>query len=129
MRLQMRHQSGRREGVPHSVDRAVRGDATLQLERGEKLRDANASAVLHGRRPSCTVCRLHHYYGLSGRHRSGGEPSPSRRQVTGISEVASELSAKRLALLKEAVPSIKSVAVLWNADDFGMTLRYEAAGS
>ena len=49
--------------------------------------------------------------------------------VTGISEVASELSAKRLALLKEAVPSIKSVAVLWNADDFGMTLRYEAAGS
>jgi putative ABC transport system substrate-binding protein len=47
--------------------------------------------------------------------------------ITGISEVASELSAKRLALLKEAVPSIKSVAVLWNADDFGMTLRYQAA--
>jgi len=47
--------------------------------------------------------------------------------VTGVSEVASELSAKRLALLKEAVPSIKSVAVLWNADDFGMTLRYQAA--
>ena len=47
--------------------------------------------------------------------------------VTGVSEVASELSAKRLALLKEAVPSVKSVAVLWNADDFGMTLRYQAA--
>jgi putative tryptophan/tyrosine transport system substrate-binding protein len=47
--------------------------------------------------------------------------------ITGVSEIASELSAKRLALLKEAVPSVKSVAVLWNADDFGMTLRYQAA--
>jgi putative ABC transport system substrate-binding protein len=47
--------------------------------------------------------------------------------VTGISDVAGELSAKRLALLKEAVPSIKAVAVLWNADDLGMTLRYRAA--
>jgi putative ABC transport system substrate-binding protein len=47
--------------------------------------------------------------------------------VTGISDVAGELSAKRLALLKEAAPSVKAVAVLWNADDFGMTLRYRAA--
>jgi ABC-type uncharacterized transport system substrate-binding protein len=47
--------------------------------------------------------------------------------VTGISDVASELSAKRLALLKEAVPGVRKVAVLWNADDFGMTLRYQAA--
>ncbi len=27
----------------------------------------------------------------------------------------------------EAVPSVRNVAVLWNADDFGMTLRYQAA--
>ncbi|HMD63598.1 MAG TPA: ABC transporter substrate-binding protein [Stellaceae bacterium] len=47
--------------------------------------------------------------------------------ITGVSEVAAELSAKRLALLKEAVPSVRTVAVLWNADDFGMTLRYQAA--
>jgi putative ABC transport system substrate-binding protein len=47
--------------------------------------------------------------------------------VTGISDVASELSAKRLALLEEAVPSVHNVAVLWNADDFGMSLRYRAA--
>ena len=47
--------------------------------------------------------------------------------VTGVSDVASELSAKRLALLKEAVPGIKGVAVLWNADDLGMSLRYQAA--
>jgi ABC-type uncharacterized transport system substrate-binding protein len=41
--------------------------------------------------------------------------------ITGVSELAGELSAKRLALLKEAVPSVHTVAVLWNADDFGMT--------
>lgn len=47
--------------------------------------------------------------------------------VTGVSEIASELTAKRLAVLKEAVPSVRAVAVLWNADDFGMTLRYQSA--
>lgn len=47
--------------------------------------------------------------------------------VTGVSDVAGELSAKRLALLKEAVPGVRKVAVLWNADDLGMTLRYKAA--
>lgn len=47
--------------------------------------------------------------------------------VTGVSEIASELTAKRLALLKEAAPSVHTVAVLWNADDLGMTLRYRAA--
>jgi putative ABC transport system substrate-binding protein len=47
--------------------------------------------------------------------------------VTGVSDISSELSAKRLTLLKEAVPSLHTVAVLWNADDLGMTLRYRAA--
>jgi putative ABC transport system substrate-binding protein len=49
--------------------------------------------------------------------------------ITGISEIAPELSAKRLALLKEAVPNVHSVAVLWNADDLGMSLRYQAAAA
>ena len=44
--------------------------------------------------------------------------------VTGISEPATELSAKRLQLLKEAVPKASRIAVLWNADDRAMTLRY-----
>lgn len=47
--------------------------------------------------------------------------------VTGVSEISSELSAKRLQLLKETVPSINRVAMLWNADDLGMTLRYQSA--
>jgi putative ABC transport system substrate-binding protein len=44
--------------------------------------------------------------------------------ITGISDPATELSAKRLELLKEVVPSAKRVAVLWNANDRAMTLRY-----
>jgi len=47
--------------------------------------------------------------------------------VTGLSEVASDLSAKRLQLLKEAVPSIHSVAMLWNEGDLAMTMRCKAA--
>jgi putative ABC transport system substrate-binding protein len=44
--------------------------------------------------------------------------------ATGISDPATELSAKRLGILKEAFPSAKRVAVIWNANDRAMTLRY-----
>jgi putative ABC transport system substrate-binding protein len=44
--------------------------------------------------------------------------------VTGVSEVSTELTPKRLELLKEAVPTASRVAVLWNAADPAMNLRY-----
>jgi putative tryptophan/tyrosine transport system substrate-binding protein len=47
--------------------------------------------------------------------------------VTGLSEIAAELSAKRLSFLKAALPSVRRVAMLWNAEDLGMSLRYKAA--
>jgi putative ABC transport system substrate-binding protein len=47
--------------------------------------------------------------------------------VTGVSEVASDLSAKRLQLLKEAVPSVQTVALLWNENDLAMSMRCAAA--
>ena len=47
--------------------------------------------------------------------------------VTGVSEVASDLSAKRLQLLKEAVPGIHVVALLWNENDLAMSMRCTAA--
>jgi putative tryptophan/tyrosine transport system substrate-binding protein len=49
--------------------------------------------------------------------------------LTGISEIAAELSAKRLSLLQAAVPNVHRVAMLWNADDLGMSLRYKAAAA
>ncbi|HEX5321365.1 MAG TPA: ABC transporter substrate-binding protein [Stellaceae bacterium] len=49
--------------------------------------------------------------------------------VTGLSDMSSELSAKRLELLRLAAPGMKRVALLWNADDLGMTGRYKAASA
>jgi putative ABC transport system substrate-binding protein len=47
--------------------------------------------------------------------------------VTGVGEVAAELSAKRLEVLKDTFPSLRKIAMLWNADDLGMTMRYKSA--
>jgi ABC-type uncharacterized transport system substrate-binding protein len=47
--------------------------------------------------------------------------------LTGVSEISTELSAKRLEILKEAVPNLRLVAMLWNAADLGMSLRYRSA--
>lgn len=47
--------------------------------------------------------------------------------VTGISDVATTLSTKRLDLLKQFQPKLSRVAMLWNKDDLGMSLRYEAS--
>jgi len=44
--------------------------------------------------------------------------------ITGLSEVSTELAPKRLELLKETVPTTSRVAVLWNAADPAMNLRY-----
>jgi ABC-type uncharacterized transport system substrate-binding protein len=45
--------------------------------------------------------------------------------ITGLSNFGPDLSGKRLELLKEAVPTLSRLAVLWNAADSGMTLRFK----
>jgi len=47
--------------------------------------------------------------------------------ITGISDVSAEVTPKRLDLLKQFAPGLRRVAMLWNADDLGMTLRYRAS--
>jgi putative ABC transport system substrate-binding protein len=47
--------------------------------------------------------------------------------ITGLSELTPELGAKRLQLLKEAVPKVKRVAVLWNpaySERFSANFRF-----
>ena len=44
--------------------------------------------------------------------------------ITGLSDESIQLSAKRMELLKEAVPQAASMAIIWNAADQGMTLRF-----
>jgi putative ABC transport system substrate-binding protein len=49
--------------------------------------------------------------------------------VTGISDDAAALSTKRLGLLKELLPQMHKVAMLWNRDDLGMSQRYDASAT
>lgn len=44
--------------------------------------------------------------------------------VTGLSDESVQLNAKRMQLLKEVVPKAALIAILWNENDQGMTLRY-----
>jgi putative tryptophan/tyrosine transport system substrate-binding protein len=47
--------------------------------------------------------------------------------LTGISDVSAELTPKRMEFLKQMAPGLRHVAMLWNAADLGMTLRYQAS--
>ena len=45
--------------------------------------------------------------------------------ITGVSRLTRELGGKRLELLKEVVPKVSRVAVLWDADDEGSASGYK----
>lgn len=47
--------------------------------------------------------------------------------LTGISDVSAELTPKRMEFLKLMAPGLHRVAILWNADDLGMTMRSRAS--
>jgi putative ABC transport system substrate-binding protein len=47
--------------------------------------------------------------------------------ITGISDVSLELTPKRMELLRQMAPGLRRVAMLWNTDDLGMTLRYRSS--
>ena len=49
--------------------------------------------------------------------------------VTGIADDASILSTKRLSLLAALLPRLRRVAMLWNKDDLGMSMRYETSAN
>jgi putative ABC transport system substrate-binding protein len=49
--------------------------------------------------------------------------------VTGIADDASILSTKRLSLLTALSPKLRRIAMLWNKDDLGMSLRYQASAN
>jgi putative ABC transport system substrate-binding protein len=66
----------------------------------------------------------------------GGDPVATRLvdslahpggNITGISDNAAVLATKRLGLIKQAVPKAQRVAMLWNRNDLGMSMRYEAS--
>jgi putative ABC transport system substrate-binding protein len=48
--------------------------------------------------------------------------------VTGLSTMSTQLAAKRLELLREAVPGLSRVAIMWNTNVPGNLLEYKEAG-
>ncbi|MEO5700220.1 MAG: ABC transporter substrate-binding protein [Casimicrobiaceae bacterium] len=46
--------------------------------------------------------------------------------VTGMTDESAQLSAKRMQLLREVVPKATSIAIIWNENDQGMTVRSRA---
>jgi putative ABC transport system substrate-binding protein len=49
--------------------------------------------------------------------------------ITGLTNISSELGGKRLELLREAAPGLSRVAVLWNPDIRGAVLDYKGTES
>jgi ABC-type uncharacterized transport system substrate-binding protein len=49
--------------------------------------------------------------------------------ITGMTFLSRELSAKRLEILKEAVPTLSRVAVLWNPDNPGGQINFDATAA
>jgi len=47
--------------------------------------------------------------------------------LTGISDASAELTPKRMEFLKQMVPGLHRVAILWNVGDLAMTTRYRAS--
>jgi len=45
--------------------------------------------------------------------------------LTGLSQISSELAGKRLQLLKEIVPTLSRVAVMWNPEGRGSTVNWQ----
>jgi putative ABC transport system substrate-binding protein len=111
---------GRLEQLPEAVDRMVSDKVDLFVSCGYP-----AALAASQRAPGTPVLVMNAGDPVeTGMVESLAHPGG---HVTGVSEVASDLSAKRLQLLKEAVPSVHTVALLWNQNDLAMSMRVAAA--
>jgi putative ABC transport system substrate-binding protein len=117
----------------------ARGAAGQVSKLGEIVRDMkadNVDVIVAVSYPATLACKVANMptvvaYG-------GGDPVTTHLidtlarpggMITGISDNATALSTKRLALIKQAVPKLRRVAMLWNRDDLGMTQRYDASAA
>src|SRR5689334_9010862 len=108
LRFDSRGAAGRAERLPPLVDELVAGRVEVIVTFGfpaalaAKERAATIPVVVMGAGdPVATGL-------VESLARPGGH-------LTGVTEVSTDLAAKRLQLLKETVPTIQRVAVLWNA--------------
>ena len=117
--VEWRYAAGQFDALPALAAELLRGGAEVLVAGGGQAAVAAASATTE--RPIVVVAAGDPVgMGLvASLARPGGN-------VTGVSEASTELSGKRLDLLAQLAPGASRVAVLWNANDRGMTLRYQA---
>jgi putative tryptophan/tyrosine transport system substrate-binding protein len=107
------------------VDRLPGFAAELVKEQVDVILAVTVPAVLAAKKATTTVPII--MYGVPdpvgiGLVESLASPGGN---ITGLSTLGVDLSGKRLELLKETIPKLARVAVLWNASDRGMTLMSE----
>jgi putative ABC transport system substrate-binding protein len=118
-----------RRGAQTHVDRLPRFLDELLASKVDLIVTLSYPAALTAKRGTTTVPIV--VFGSGDPVATGLVNSLARpgANLTGISDVAAELAPKRLELLKEAAPALRRVAMLWNAADLGMTLRYRASAA
>src|ERR687895_2265983 len=104
--IEWRHGAGQTAGFPALAADLVRRKPDALVAIGE-------SAIRAAREATTTIPIIGGSDDLVGEGHVASLARPGRN-VTGVSILASELNAKRLELLKQAVPSAARVAVLWD---------------
>jgi len=116
--IETRHAEGRNDRLAAMADELVRlkVDVILAVNTAAAQAAKNATAVI-----PIVVTRV------ADPVRTGLVPSLSRPggNITGVSFQPEELGGKRLEMLKEALPGVSSVAVLWYAPNPGPTINVE----
>lgn len=116
IRFERRAAEGRTERLPslvrELVDQGVEAILTLGFPAIAACKGASVPGIASGAGDLVSLGLIDSF------HHPGGN-------ITGISDLSGELASKRLAILKETFPSIRSVAMLWNATDAAMSQRYE----
>ena len=110
--FEARYARGKFDQLPALAQELVRLNVALIVTSGNEA--ALVAKRATGKIPIVTATGSDHVsYGLAD---SLARPG---RNVTGVSSVASELTGKRLELLREALPKMSRLAVLWRRDNSG----------
>jgi putative ABC transport system substrate-binding protein len=115
--IEQRYADGKREQLPTLVDELVRLKLDLIVVTGH----AAARALKHATSSIPIVAMGAGDLVGTGLVTSLAHPGGN---LTGISGLAIDISGKRLELLKEAIPTLSRVAVLWNTRDEAMTRSF-----
>jgi len=110
--IEIQHSAGKSEGLPGLADELVR-------RRVDVILAVNTSAVLAAKKATTTIPIV--MTRVPDPVRTGLVSSLARPggNVTGVSTMLEELSKKRLQLLKEIMPRLSRVGILWYTGNLG----------